>query len=58
LIVAWAKLIALFKFVINHRSVFDVVVPYLFALITFLELTGILKVSAFIVKLGSLLLVH
>lgn len=58
LIVAWAKLIALFKFVINNRSVFDVVVPYLFALITFFELTGILKVSAFIVKLGGLLPVY
>lgn len=55
LTIARAKFVALMKFIFNHTSVFDVVVPYLFALITFLELTGILRVSAFIVKLGSFL---
>tara|TARA_B100001778_G_scaffold334765_1_gene347628 strand:+ start:302 stop:1018 length:717 start_codon:yes stop_codon:yes gene_type:complete len=50
-----ANILAWIKFSIDHSGVFDVLIPYLFFILTFVEITGLLKISAYLESFGNFL---
>lgn len=52
-IIAYLKVRALAKFSINHPAVLDVAAPYIFFILAFLEITGLVKISQYVTELGS-----
>lgn len=53
--IKWLVIRAWCKFSINHPAVLDVFIPYLFFVLTFLEITGLLSISALLGNFGHLL---